>query len=161
MPVEKIVINASPLILLSNSELEYILPALFAEIVVPEAVWNEIVDSSHVDRAAQILPELDWLQIKSTISGPDIIRWDLGAGETDVLSFAATFSEYTPVLDDMQAKKCAKSLGIPTLGTGSVLILAKEWALIESVEQALRRLQNVGLWISGSVIQLLKSQAGE
>ena len=41
MPVEKIVLNASPLILLCNSELAFILPELFTEIVVPEAVWQE------------------------------------------------------------------------------------------------------------------------
>ncbi len=39
MPASKIVLNASPLILLCNTELSFILPALFSEIVVPEAVW--------------------------------------------------------------------------------------------------------------------------
>jgi hypothetical protein len=38
MPVEKIVLNASPLILLCNSELDFILPSLFTEAVVSEAV---------------------------------------------------------------------------------------------------------------------------
>jgi predicted nucleic acid-binding protein len=61
----------------------------------------------------------------------------------------------------MLAKKCARSLGLSTLGTGSILILAKERGLIESVEQSLRTLQNVGLWITESVIQILKEQAGE
>ncbi len=51
MPVDKVVLNASPLILLCNSELAFILPKLFAEIVVPEAVWQEIVGGSHVDQA--------------------------------------------------------------------------------------------------------------
>jgi predicted nucleic acid-binding protein len=48
----------------------------------------------------------------------------------------------------MLAKKCARSLGLSTLGAGSILILAKERGLIESVEQSLRTLQNAGLWIS-------------
>jgi len=61
----------------------------------------------------------------------------------------------------MQAKKCAQSLGIPTIGTGTILILAKEYGLIESVEQSLCKLQNVGLWISEPIIQLLKRKAGE
>ena len=61
----------------------------------------------------------------------------------------------------MLAKKCAKSLGIPTMGTGTILILAKENGLIISVEQALRKLQQVGLWISESVIQMLKQKANE
>ncbi len=161
MPVDKIVLNASPLILLCNSELSFVLPALFSEIVVPEAVWQEIVQGSQHDRAAQMLPELSWLTKVSTTHVPDIVRWDLGMGETEVLSFALQHNDYTPVLDDMLAKKCARSLGIPTMGTGTVLILAKERGLIESVEQSLRKLQEAGLWITEPIIQLLKAKAGE
>jgi len=161
MPVEKIVLNASPLILLCNSGLVFILPELFTKIVVPDAVWQEIVGGPHVDRAAQMLPGLGWLKKESVNSVLDVIRWDLGMGETQVLSFAIKHSDYTPVLDDMLAKKCARSLGVQTMGTGTVLILAKERGLIESVEQSLRKLQNVGLWISEPIIQLLKHRAGE
>ena len=77
------------------------------------------------------------------------------------LSFAVNNNNYTPVLDDLLAKKCARSLGLQTLGTGTILILAKEQGLIESVEQSLRKLQNLGLWISEPIIQLLKRKAGE
>jgi predicted nucleic acid-binding protein len=161
MPVEKIVLNASPLILLCNSELAFILPELFTEIVVPEAVWQEIMGGPHTDQAAQMLPKLDWLKKESVNPVLDVIRWDLGVGETKVLSFAIKHSDYTPVLDDLLAKKCARSLGIQTMGTGAILILAKERGLIESVEQSLRKLQNVGLWISEPIIQLLKHKAGE
>ena len=161
MHVEKIVLNASPLILLCNSALSFVLPALFPEIVVPEAVWQEIVNGSQLDQAAQMLPALNWLKQEPVTPVPDVIRWDLGAGETEVLSFAIEHSSYTPVLDDMQAKKCAQSLGLPTMGTGTILILAKERGLIESVEQSLRKLQDAGLWISEPIIQLLKRKAGE
>ena len=118
MPVEKIVLNASPLILLCNSDLAFVLPALFPEIVVPEAVWQEIVNGSQLDQAAQMLPKLAWLKQEPVTPVPDVIRWDLGSGETEVLSFAVQHNRYTPVLDDMQAKKCARSLGVPTIGTG-------------------------------------------
>jgi predicted nucleic acid-binding protein len=161
MLVEKIVLNASPLILLCNGELDFVLPELFTEIIVPEAVWQEIAGGSHLDRAAQLLPELTWLKKESIVPVPDVVRWDLGMGETEVLSFAISHSDCTPVLDDLLAKKCARSLGIETIGTGTILILAKEQGLIESVEQSLRTLQNVGLWISEPIIQLLKDKAGE
>lgn len=151
MPVEKIVLNTSPLIL----------PELFTEIIVPVAVWQEVVDGSHLDRAAQMLSGLAWLRKESVTPVPDVVRWDLGIGETDVLSFVLNHSDYTPVVDDMLAKKCAKSLGLQTIGTGTILILAKERGLIESVEQSLRELQQIGLWISEPIIQMLKREAGE
>lgn len=161
MPVEKIVVNASPLILLCNSELVFLLPELFSEVVIPEGVWQEIVNGSHLDQAAHIVPKLPWLKKVSIVLNSDVIRWDLGVGETEVLSYALHHKTYTPVMDDMLAKKCAKALGVQTLGTGSILILAKQQALIESVEESLYRLKDAGLWISESVIQMLKREAGE
>lgn len=161
MQSAKVVINASPLILLCNSDLEFLLPGLFSEIVVPTAVWHEILNGSHMDKATQKISNLTWLQKVQTTSIEDIVRWDLGIGETEVLSYAIQNKSFTPILDDMLAKKCAKSVGIPTLGTGSVLIIAKQRELVQSVEQSLRQLQNAGLWISENIIQMLKQKAGE
>lgn len=107
MPVARIVINASPLILLSNSDLAFILPQLFANIVAPEAVWQEIVHSPYHDKAAQMLPEMAWIRKVSVLNAEEVIRWDLGAGETAVLSFAFQNRDYAPVLDDLAAKQCA------------------------------------------------------
>ncbi|MCI5149650.1 MAG: DUF3368 domain-containing protein [Candidatus Electrothrix sp. MAN1_4] len=161
MPVEKIVINASPLILLCNSNLSHILPELFQEIILPDAVRDEILSGPHQDRAASMLSTLPWLIRKTVSPYSHVVSWDLGDGETAVLSFAAENPEFTPVLDDMAAKKCAASLGLSTLGTGSLMILAKDHGLIDSVEKAMLRLRNAGLWISDFVIELLKKQAGE
>jgi predicted nucleic acid-binding protein len=161
MPAQKIVLNASPLILLCNGRLEFVLPAIFSEIVVPTAVWREITGGPAVDRAVELLPQLDWIRRERVEPQLSVIQWDLGIGETEVLSFALQNPTYTPALDDMLAKKCARSLAIPTIGTGSILILAKEQGLINSVEDCLRRLQRIGLWVSEPVIQMIKKQAGE
>ena len=45
MGIDTIAINASPLILLFASEQADLLPQLFNRIVVPAAVWREIVDA--------------------------------------------------------------------------------------------------------------------
>lgn len=161
MRVNNIVINASPLILLCNSELSFILPAMFQEIVIPDAVWNEIILSSHSDKASQMVPDFDWLKKISVDVVPEIVRWDLGDGETEVLSFAFTHRNYVPMFDDQIAKKCALSFDIPTLGTGSVLILAKEQGIIDSVGNALLTLRDAGMWISDAMIALLKEKAHE
>ncbi len=55
-----IVLNASPLIVLFKSELEFILPGLFKKIVVPEAVWKEI--SAYDDKAFKGLLKAMWVR---------------------------------------------------------------------------------------------------
>ena len=47
------------------------------------------------------------------------------------------------------------------LGTGGLLVLAKRRGLIESVGEAIAKLQGAGLWLSDELVRLLKAQAGE
>lgn len=43
MRIERVVINASPLIILFRGHLESLLPGLFGEIGTPDAVWSDDV----------------------------------------------------------------------------------------------------------------------
>ena len=43
MPINRVVVNASPLICLFKSGLADLLPSLFTEVIVPEEVWHEIL----------------------------------------------------------------------------------------------------------------------
>jgi len=112
--LEKIVLNASPLILLCNAGLSSLLPALFREIVVPDAVWREIVNESHLDQAARMLPEMDYVIRKSVHSVSDVVRWDLGPGETDVLSFAMEYRDFT-FERDMVLRQSVELSSVPDL----------------------------------------------
>lgn len=53
---ECVAINASPLITLYRANLHPLLPQIFPEILVPEAVWSEVVSRTHDDPAAQGFP---------------------------------------------------------------------------------------------------------
>ncbi len=161
MPAEKIVVNASPLILLFNSDLSFILPQMFKEILIPDAVWKEIVNSSYLDKASKMLANTYWIRKTIVETANEVVKWDLGPGETDVLSFAFINRDYSAMVDDRAAQKCGLSLGIKTLGTGAVLILAKEKGIISSVENSLMKLRDAGMWISESIIKLLMKKAGE
>lgn len=162
MPIEKIVVNASPLILLFKSHFEWLPPKLFAEIVVPEAVWDEVSRGDDIASHKLYDYKLEWIARYLVSISDEILVWNLGEGESEVLSFALkSNNQYRAVIDDRAARNCAKSLGIPTLGTGGILVLAKKRGLINSVGEALKRLENVGLYISDEIIELLKKQAGE
>ena len=52
-----IVADASPLIILFKSELEFILPNLFDRILVPGAVYDEILAGDEYDRARNTFPQ--------------------------------------------------------------------------------------------------------
>lgn len=161
MRIEQIVVNASPLIVLLRSGLADLLPQLFHEIVIPETVWYEIVAGGHFDQAASGLQTVPWAKPTPVVLSPRITVWNLGAGESAVLTFALENPSYRDVLDDRAARRCARTLGISILGTGGVLVLAKRRGLLQSVENGLDRLQQAGLWLSLEIINLLLKEADE
>ena len=162
MPTEHIVINASPLITLCKSGQEWLLPDLFQEIAVPGAVWDEVAAGGDTDPAAQKLTALPWLKRDDSVAVASLVQaWDLGAGETAVLSFALARPGYTAVIDDAAARNCARSLSVPIIGTVGLIVLAKRRGLLTQITPGLRALRDAGLWLSDKLIEQLKAQEGE
>lgn len=162
MRIEKVVINALPFILLCKSELVELLPQLFSEICMPERVSMEIIEGNDIATEKLYDYEETWINRYLVNVAEEVLVWNLGDGETDVLSIAFSEKEIcTALVDDRAARNCARTPGIKTLGTGGILVLAKKRGLINSVSEALGKLQNVGLYISDEIIELLKKQAGE
>ncbi|MDX2034225.1 MAG: DUF3368 domain-containing protein [Blastocatellia bacterium] len=162
MPNDRVVVNSSPLITLCKSEQEEILLKLFSEIVVPGAVSNEILAAGAADPVAQQLPALNWTRREESIIVPALIQaWDLGAGESEVLSFAVSNPGYLVVIDDMAARRCAKALKIRMIGTIGLFVLAKRKNLIPEAMPHIEKLRNAGLWLADSLIENLRRQLGE
>jgi len=59
------------------------------------------------------------------------------------------------VIDDRAARRCSQSMGIITIGTGRVLILAKQREIISSVSSRIQTLREAGLWLSDNLVALL------
>ena len=162
MPISRVVINASPLITLFASNQQYILPELFDEIVLPEAVWEEIVEGGHKDIAANGIPDTLWLlRTKIDSISSSIISWDLGKGETSVIGYANLHPEFHVIIDDAAARRCAKTFGIKSLGTLGVLLLAKRRGIIPSIKPAITLLEEAGLWLGEGLIKMVLKEAGE
>jgi predicted nucleic acid-binding protein len=158
----RIITNASPLIVLCKSRLEYLLPQLCEEVLVPAAVWDEVIAGGANDPAALALPNITWTKrVEVTMVNPVVRDWNLGAGESGVLNLACTLLGHRVMIDDAAARDCAKTLGIPFIGTGGLLVLAKQRGLIASVSDALNVVTSSGLWLSDQIIALLKARAGE
>jgi len=161
MPIDAVVVNASPLILLFRAGYGDLLPQLFSRIIVPEAVWTEIAAGGVGDAAANALPNRPWAIRQPVEPSLRVLDWSLGAGETAVISHALEHPGLRAMLDDRDARRCARTVGVQTLGSGGMLILAKRPGLLSCVADALQRLRDAGLWIGDDVMRLLLMNAGE
>jgi predicted nucleic acid-binding protein len=139
-----------------------LLEALCAQLIVPAAVVTEVCAESHRD-AGQ-----DWLRGQARAYVRDvgpvdslITTWDLGIGESKVLTWAREHPDYEAILDDRAARNCALSLGIPVRGTLGVIMLAKREGLLKHVQPVFARLQEAGLRIAPAVLDTALELAGE
>jgi predicted nucleic acid-binding protein len=158
----KLVVNASPLILLTAAEQLSLLPALADEIVVPGAVFRELKAGESRDLATTSIRSAKWAKVvESPPASPSIAAWDLGAGETAVLSWAERQTGFTCVLDDRAARNCARAVGLPYVGTLGLVLAAKEAGLLATARPVLERMSSAGYFLAGKILEQALRDLGE
>jgi predicted nucleic acid-binding protein len=149
---EKWVLNASPIIALARVDQVELLARLPAQAVIPQAVVRELLEAPEDDPARRAV-EGGLFRVVRGVPLPEILAWDLGRGETAVLSYAHAHPGWISVLDDAAARRCARSLALACTGTLAVVILAKKHGLVQSAAQVLQDLRSHGFFLDDSVIR--------
>jgi len=157
------IFNASPLILLGKIHQLHLLEILSPAFRIPRPVVTEIGAGPTDD------PSIKWLTSTSIANHivdtpptpPFLAQWDLGAGETAVLTLALADDGAAVILDDLAARKFAMTFDIPLLGTLGLLLRAKNQGLIDQLAPQIRQLESVGANLSQSVIERALNLAGE
>ena len=156
------VVNASPLILLGKAEQIELLGALADLIAVPKAVVREVGAKSDGEGTIQAVDEItSFAIVDDEVPPSNILSWDLGAGETQVIAHAVAHASDRVVIDDLEARRCAKAMGLAIIGTLGIVGRAKVSGLIERAEPVIRRLRETGLYASDDLVQRLLREVGE
>jgi predicted nucleic acid-binding protein len=90
-----------------------------------------------------------------------VASWDLGKGESAVLSWAVRNTGWTVVIDDLAGRRCGRALGRPVTGTLGLLLLAKEEGQISEVKPVVDALLDAGLQVSDALLEEVLRKAGE
>lgn len=88
-------------------------------------------------------------------------KTQLHDGEVEVMILAKEIAADVVIIDDANAKKHAKYLGLPVTGTLGVLVKAKQKGYIDELKPILQRMVEKGIYISQSLIELCLKQVGE
>lgn len=156
--------NSSPLIVLAAIGRLQLLPRLYDRVVVPPAVWHEIVVAGSGRAGAAELPHLPWLRRDSVSSDVEFPRSlaSLDPGEAEAIRLVLTYPRSVPILlDDLSARRAAERLGLSVSGTVGVLLLAKHTGLIAEVGPPLQEARAAGLYLSDAAVERSLSLAGE
>jgi predicted nucleic acid-binding protein len=157
-----LVVNASPLIFLARIDRLDLLVSLAKLLVVPEAVIREIQAGSDRDGTADQLKALPSIIQADDRPLPERIRlWDLGAGESQVLAHGLERPGSEVVLDDLAARRCARSLDLPMIGTLGVVILCRRRGVISAARPVIEALVAAGLRLKPALMDGALAKVGE
>lgn len=148
-----VVSNSSPLIALDQIDQLELLTQLFGNLTIPPAVANEIT--------SLILP--DWISERPLIQPiePDDFAASLGPGECEAIRLATECKATWVILDDRPARRLAKALGIPVVGTIGILVAAKRRGMLAEVRSSLDGLLQHGFFVAPSLYKQVLKQVGE
>ena len=160
-PVRRIV-NASPLILLAKVGQLDLLRAGVPEIIVPDVVLREVGARGPTDPAFQEIQGTAWLKIVTAPpTPPPVLIWNLGAGESSVLAIALTDPGCEVILDDRDARRCARALKIGSRGTLGLVVLARQIGSIPSARPVIEQLRQAGLYLTDDLANQTLALVGE
>ena len=155
-------LNASPIILLGKAGLLKIVSPLAKLWIIPEGVIREVEAKRPIESyLSEIAYNSEVAQEKVSKIHPSIATWDLGQGESEVLTLAMGRPATGVVLDDLQARRCAALFDIPLIGSLGLIVLAKRKGLLNLAKPAIEQLLAVGLHIDSVMLTRILIRIGE
>jgi uncharacterized protein len=159
-----IVADAGPLIGMARVGFLFLLRELYSAVLIPSRVLAELRVSSDMPgaRALSEALSLGWL-VHVPIQPSD--RWEhlaslLDPGEREAILLAQQ-QKASILIDEKHGRAVAKDLGLSVMGTGSILVKAKERGLLERVDVAIEKLAASGYRLAPGLRRQILELAGE
>lgn len=151
--------DAGPLIALARLDRLALLPALISRVFVPEAVLDDCTARPELIDAARIRMACD-SGLLTVCTAPSIKAAHLGSGERSAIGKALELKAVL-LADDLAARRQAADLGLATIGTLGVLIVARRKGLLTEVRPLIEELRIGGYWLGDAAFRAALRAAGE
>jgi predicted nucleic acid-binding protein len=150
-----VVSNSSPLIALAKIGKLYILRELFGEIVIPKAVWNEVVVKGKGKPGAEEVEKAEWIQVREVRDrlSVEVLKGEIEVGEAEAIVLAKELNADLPVMDEKIPRIIAESVGLKVIGSLAILYIAKKRGLTKGdFDEIVKQLRAKGIRFSDDVI---------
>ncbi len=158
-----IVCNAGPLIALAGIGQVGLLRDLFGVILVPAEVQMEVEAGGGTGLGAGVFRIAPWLQVESLSRKADpLLASLLDSGEATTIALALEKSAALVLMDEVKGRRVARDIyGLAVIGTGRVLVEAKQASLINKVSPLIQQMRANGYWMADRIVTEILRQAGE
>ena len=155
-----VIADSSALVALSVCDCLLLLDALFGEVKVPQAVYDEVCIPNKAE--SQALRAYLAGKVCSVLTQINIEKSNgLGKGELAAIGLYKQLSADLLLIDDARARRVAYLNNLEVMGSLGVLLLAKKNGLIATVEPLLTRLRCSDIFFSEHLLDQMLVMAGE
>ena len=156
----KVFSNTTPFIALSCVNLLSLMPSLFGEIVVAQAVVDECAEGGRI--LVPDLTTLAWITVQPVESQSQLpALFELDRGERDTLLLAAREPKALVVMDEKLGRNLAEYMGLQVTGTLGVLAKARTLGLITSFSAAALQMRKQGIYFHEDLVNRVAAHLGE
>lgn len=157
------VADAGPLIHVSWIDRLDIFPKLFEELLVPEAVRDEVLRAGPDIpgmTALRVAFEAGWLTVQPVIDVATVenLRQMLGRGEAEAIVLMGEVNGDLILLDERRARRFAAQQGLAMTGTVGILRSARDRGLVSAVSPLLAELRRRGFRISPALLDQIRQE---
>jgi uncharacterized protein len=159
-----VVSNASPLINLAHIGQFALLREVYQGIVIPEAVWNEVVAEGSGQPGAAAVKRATWISVQPITNTLLVqsLRQDLDGGEAEAIVLALEINADLLLMDERLGRRVARHFGVSVSGLIGLCIEAKRKGIIAAIKPVLDSLRDrAGFRISPSLYELVLADSGE
>lgn len=141
-----VIADSSCLIALSKIGKLEILNALFGNVLIPKAVYIEVVVLGKGRAGSEEIKNAKWIKVENVKNKLAVkaLQINLGEGESEAITLAIEKDADLIILDDFKARQTAEELSLTFVGTLAILQKAKSKGLIKNFEKVLDELRKAG-----------------
>lgn len=159
-----VVSDTTPLLYLVRVGRLDLLRELYVDVVVPQTVWNELVEARPDALGVVAVRAAAWLRVVPDASAPDDVAEvlaEIDAGEAAAIAVALERHADLLLIDDAAGRRAAGELGVAVRGTLGVLVTAKAAGVLLTVAPVIAALLAEGFRASGAVVEQALRASGE
>ena len=133
-----VVSDTTPIISLLKCQRLEILMDLFTEIIIPEAVYNELTSNEQFPKEADAIRESDYIKTV-TLNDKKLLdifqrATGLDLGESEAIVYCDENAVDLLMMDELKGRRVAKQMNIRVIGTLGILQLANEKNLLSGAD---------------------------
>ena len=143
-----------------------LLKAIYHEVIIPQAVADELRNAGDDFPDIQTVLSLDWIKVRQANRIETIAALEndhlLDRGEAEAIALALELKAEELLIDERLGRQEATRLGVPIIGILGILLVAKHRTLISAVQPVVDALiSKAGFRVSLQLYEQVLQAAGE